>query len=191
LQKIRSFIAVDIPAGIKNELDAFSKELQKTGAEVSWVKLDRVHLTLKFLGYVLPEQIVEIKRVLAEAAVLTAPFRLQPAGCGAFPTIKQMRVVWVGLRGDEKPLRALHKILEAALAPLGFEPENRPVRAHLTVGRVKGKRQLHSLQEALLARQNFHTEAFDVTELVLYKSDLRPEGARYTPLFRAALACEE
>jgi RNA 2',3'-cyclic 3'-phosphodiesterase len=185
---IRSFIAVDIPAGIRNELDKLSKELQKTGSEVSWVKSDRVHLTLKFLGNVLPEKIDEIKLALGEAAASSFPFRLQPASCGAFPSLKQMRVIWVGLRGEEELLRALQKKVETALSPLGFEPEDRPFRAHLTLGRVKGKRQLRSLQEALLARQNFQTEAFDVTELVLYKSDLRPEGARYTPLFRAALA---
>jgi 2'-5' RNA ligase len=153
---------------------------------VGWVRADRVHLTLKFLGSVPPERIGAIEAALLTVAAASPSFRLQPYGCGAFPTIKQMRVVWVGLRGDEKALVSLQGAVEAALAPLGFEPEDRPFRAHLTLGRVKGRQHLRALQEALLARQGFEAEAFDVTELVLYRSDLMPQGARYTPLFRAS-----
>ncbi len=184
---IRSFVALDIPLKTQEALTAFTRELQKTQAPVSWVKADRIHLTLKFLGNVPPERIDAIQEALAPVAAACPPFRLQPFGCGAFPTIKQMRVVWVGLRGDEKALFSLQKSVETALLPLGFEPEDRPFRAHLTLGRVKGRQHQRALQEVLLSRQGFESEGFDVTELVLYKSELMPQGARYTPLFRAAL----
>jgi 2'-5' RNA ligase len=91
----------------------------------------------------------------------------------------------VGGGGEGEPLRALAAKVEAATADLGFKPEDRPFRAHLTVGRGKGQERLRPLQELLVARAGFRAEAFDVTELVLYKSDLRPEGALYTPLIRA------
>lgn len=185
---IRSFVALDIPRKTQEALAALTLELRNTGAAVSWVGADRVHLTLKFLGSVPPEQIEAIREALLPAAASCPPFRLQPFGCGAFPTIKQMRVVWVGLRGDEPALAVLHKAVETALAPLGFEPEDRPFRAHLTLGRVKGRQHLRSLQETLLNRREFEAEGFDVKELVLYKSELMPQGARYTPLFRASLA---
>ena len=185
---IRSFVALDIPVKTQEALASLTHELQKTHAPVSWIKADRIHLTLKFLGNVPPEQTEAIQAALLPAAASSPPFQLQPFGCGAFPTIKQMRVVWVGLRGDDKALLALQKSVETALAPLGFEPEDRPFRAHLTLGRVKGRQHQRSLQEALLSRQGFEAEAFDVTELVMYKSELMPQGARYTPLFRATLS---
>jgi len=188
---LRAFIAVDIPASVRRELERFEDELKRSGAEVSWVKPERIHLTLKFLGNVPEEAIAGIKQALQEVAASSGPLRLQPAGCGAFPSLKQMRVVWVGLRGDDGPLRMLQKKVEAALVPLGFEPEDRPFRAHLTLGRVKGKRNSNYLQEALLARQDFQAEAFDVTELVLYKSDLRSDGPLYTPLNRAVFAADK
>lgn len=144
-------------------------------------------MTLKFLGNVSPERIEAVRDSLIPVAASSPPFRLQPFGCGAFPTVKQMRVIWVGLRGDEKALALLQKSVEAALVPLGFEPEDRPFRAHLTLGRVKGRQHLRALQDALLDRRQFEAEAFDVTELVLYKSDLTPQGAIYTPLFRTPL----
>jgi 2'-5' RNA ligase len=181
----RTFIAIDLPTRVQLALDSFEKDLRKTGAAVSWVKVDRIHLTLKFLGDVTDEQITAIQSALAGVAATSPPFRLQPSGCGAFPTIKQMRVVWVGLLGDEARLKEIHGRVEAAMSPIGFDPEDRPFRAHLTLGRVRGRQHIRGLQEALLANREFKAEAFDVNELVLYKSELRPEGARYTPLFRA------
>ena len=76
----------------------------------------------------------------------------------------------------------------AAVVPFGFEPENRPFKPHLTVGRVRGRQRLLALQQILLERRDFTAEPFDVMELVLYKSELRPDGARYTPLFKAPFA---
>lgn len=182
---IRTFVAVDLPHSLHVQLGQLSSRLQRTGAAVSWVKPDRIHLTLKFLGNIPPEKIDAIRTALQSVASATAAFRLRPSGCGAFPTMKQIRVVWVGLEGDLDALRFLQERVEAAIAPLGFDPENRPFKPHLTLGRVKGKKNLHALQETLLEEQGFQLEAFDVMEVVLYKSDLRPEGARYTPLFRA------
>jgi len=184
---IRSFIALDLPLVVKNEIEKLIAELRQSKPAVTWVKADRLHLTIKFLGNVPAESMDEIKAALRDVASRSAAFRLQPSGCGAFPSLKQMRVIWAGLKGDQQQLIALQTNVEAVLAPLGFAPEGRPFRAHLTLGRVKGPREMNSLQKALLARQNFQAEAFDVTELVLYKSDLRPEGPLYTPLFRAIL----
>ncbi len=184
---IRSFVALDIPPRVQEILAGLTAELRQTRAPVSWVPADRIHLTLKFLGNVSPERVEAVCDALVPVAASNASFRLQPYGCGAFPTIKQMRVVWVGLRGDEQALASIQKSVEAALAPLGFESETRPFRAHLTLGRVKGRQHLRALQDALLHHREFEAEAFDVKELVLYKSVLMPQGARYTPLFRAPL----
>lgn len=182
---IRTFIAIDLPEPVQQVLDRFERELKKSDAGVTWVKPDRIHLTLKFLGNVSPEQIPQIQAALQGVSQTVPPFRLQPSGCGAFPSLRQMRVVWVGLRGDDDSLNRLKQGVEAATAPLGFEPEDRPFKAHLTLGRVRGRQRLQVLQEILMANQSFEAEAFDVDEVVLYKSELRPDGALYTPLFRA------
>lgn len=188
---IRTFIAIELPQEIHRKLDDFGKELKRSRAMVSWVKPENIHLTLKFLGDVSPEQLQTVQGVLEKVAAGTAPFRLQAFGCGAFPSLKQMRIVWVGLRGGNEPLNRLQKEIESSLIPVGFKAEDRPFKPHLTIGRVKGRQGSRALQEILMANQTFEAEAFDVTEVVLYKSDLRPEGARYTPLFRASFAGEK
>lgn len=182
---IRTFIALDLPPAVQESLEHLCLDLQRTGAAVSWVKPGRIHVTVKFLGNVPTDRIDAISDALLRSVAGTKPFRLRPAGCGAFPSMKKMRIVWVGLQGDLDPLKTLQRQVEDVMASLGFNREDRAFKPHLTLGRVKGAKNIHALQEALLDRQGFQLEAFDVTEAVLYKSELRPEGARYTPLFRA------
>jgi RNA 2',3'-cyclic 3'-phosphodiesterase len=184
----RTFIAIDLPADVQGALGKLENELQEARAPITWVKPERIHLTLKFLGDVAPERLTEIQNSLVQVAREASPLRLEPAGCGAFPTLKQMRVIWVGLKAEGTGLNLLQQAVEEAMVQLGFKKEERPFKPHLTLGRVKGRQPLRLLQELLLERQSYQAEAFDVTELVLYKSELRPEGARYTPLFRSPLA---
>jgi 2'-5' RNA ligase len=185
---VRSFIAIDLSDQARRRIDTLVQELRKSDAQVGWVRTEGIHLTLKFLGNVAPESIEGIKSALARTSSHTAPIRIEPAGCGAFPTIKSPRVIWVGLRGQIGPLAELVRRVETALVPLGFEPEDRPFKPHLTIGRVKGRRRLQALQEILLAHEDFTAEPFDAAEVVLYKSELRPDGARYTPLIKAPLS---
>ena len=184
---IRSFIAIDLSDPARRQIEELMQALRKSDAQVGWVRIEGIHLTLKFLGNVVPGLIEEIKPVIARIASQTGPIRIEPAGCGAFPTIKSPRVIWVGLRGQIGPLAELAGRVEAAMAPFGFKPEDRPFKPHLTLGRVRGKARLQALQQILLAHQDFTAEPFDAIEVVLYKSDLKPDGARYTPLFKAPL----
>lgn len=181
---IRAFVALDLPADVQRDLAAFCAPLQKLDAAVSWIRPDRIHLTLKFLGNVEESAVEAIGDALRSAVESVSPFALRPAGCGAFPSLREMRVIWVGVQGELEPLKGLHRRVEEALERLGFPKENRPFRAHLTLGRVKGRRQLKALQEALTARHSYQGVIFDVSEVVLYKSDLKPDGAQYTPLKR-------
>ena len=184
---LRTFIAVDLPPGVQEALGKLENELQEARAPITWVNPERLHLTLKFLGDVAPERLSEIQNSLVQVARKISPLRLEPAGCGAFPTLKQMRVIWVGLKAEGAGLTSLQQAVEEAMVQVGFKKEERPFKPHLTLGRVKGRQHLRLLQELLLERQSYRAEAFDVTELVLYKSELRPEGARYTSLFRRTL----
>lgn len=188
---VRTFIAIDLPPSLQEALGGLEKELQEARAPITWVKPERIHLTLKFLGDVTPERIMEIQKNLEQVALQASSFPLEPVGCGAFPSLKQMRVIWVGLQADGTGLSGLQQAVEEAMVQLGFKREERPFKPHLTVGRVKGRQHLRLLQELLLERQSFKAAAFDVTELVLYKSELRPKGAHYTPLFRNKLTEKE
>jgi 2'-5' RNA ligase len=183
---IRSFIAIDLPEPVRRDLGRLQDDLRTAGARVSWVRPESIHLTLKFLGDIGLDMVPVIGRTLNEIGASQTRFRLQPKVCGAFPSLKQMRVLWVGLVGDLEPLKALQKRLETALSAHGFAMEKRPFKGHLTLGRVKSSHPERALLDAVLEHQSFQSEAFDVTGLVLYKSDLSPKGAHYTVLEQAA-----
>ncbi len=185
---IRSFIAIDLSDAARRQIEESDAGAEEERCPGWMVRIEGIHLTLKFLGNVVPELIEEIKPVIARLASQTGPIHIEPAGCGAFPTIKAPRVIWVGLRGRIGPLAELAQRVEAEMASFGFEPEDRPFKPHLTLGRVRGRARLQPLQQILLAHQDFTAQPFDAVEVVLYKSELRPDGARYTPLFKAPLS---
>ncbi len=184
---MRAFIALDPSEAARRAITRVEEEFRKTEARVSWVRAEQVHLTLKFLGDIPPEAVPGIEEALARIGARNNPFLVRPAGCGAFPNVKEMRTVWVGLKGDGEMLQRVQKEVESAMIPLGFPAEHRAFRPHLTVGRVKGRDGIQPLREALLKYAAFEAEPFNISEIVLYRSDLRPDGARYTPLFRALL----
>ena len=185
---IRTFIAIDLPEATRQGLAAVREQLKQSRAGVRWVKPDSIHLTLKFLGNISPAQVDDIAAAAAQLLRGEPTITLCAAGLGCFPSPRKPRVIWVGLRGEVERLVNIQAGLEKALEPLGFAREGRGFRPHLTIGRVKDRHHLQPLIEAMSAPELPEFDSFDVTEIILYKSDLRPTGAIYTKLHRMPLA---
>ena len=185
---IRSFIAIDFPDETRKALEDIQRELKRCGAGVRWVKPRSIHLTLKFLGNIQPAQVEDIARAVAQEIRDQPPITLRPAGLGAFPNLRKPRVIWIGMDGEVQRLNGIQARVEKALEPLGFAREKRGFRPHLTIGRVKDRRGLQSLADAMATLNVPEFNSFDADEIILYKSDLRPTGAIYTKLHRMPLA---
>ena len=179
---IRSFIAIELPDEIRHALAEVQKHLRRDVAGVRWVEPGSIHLTLKFLGDIPAEQIQPIAAAAMGVVQDEPPLSLGVSGLGAFPNPRRPRVIWVGLEGDVARLGRLQTRLEEALGPLGFPREERGFRPHLTVGRVKDPRRPPDLTRPLADVAVPRCNSFDVREILLYKSDLRPTGAIYTKL---------
>ena len=181
--ELRLFLALELPPEVRDSLEEIQRGLKRTGADVRWVRIGSIHLTLKFLGPVEPERVEEI----AEAASGAGPLTLSPSSAGFFPGARSPRVVWAGLSGDLEELGALASGLEQALVPLGFAAEKRGFSPHLTLGRVRSSRNKRDLIEAVLDLADWRGPGFQARELILFKSDLKPSGAVYTALKRLPL----
>ncbi len=179
---IRTFIAVRMPETYLQPIGELIGELKATGAAVRWVRPESMHITLKFLGNIREELVEEIGAKISETVRNRRPIELQARGCGAFPSLKNPRVVWLGIRGEVGLLGELQEDLEKRLMPLGFAPERRPFKAHLTLGRLKGNRGKSKLISVLREKANFELDTFRVGEVILYRSDLKPTGAVYSAL---------
>ena len=185
---IRSFVAIELTQETSEKLVIIQEQIKQSQAKVRWVNPNGIHLTLKFLGNIHPAQVDEIAETAAREVENEPPLTLRPSGLGAFPSRRKPRVIWVGMEGEVQRLTRIQARVENALEPLGFVREKRAFRPHLTIGRVKDRRRLQSLIDAMAELKIPEFDSFDVTEIILYKSDLRPTGAIYTKLHRMPLA---
>ena len=190
---LRLFIAVELNPELRRALGQVQANLQRAlpAGAVRWTRPDGIHLTLKFLGDTPEEQTPAIVAGMTAAAAGFDPCELQVAGFGAFPTPRQPRVLWVGLPDLPRPLAGVQRALELHLARLGYPRETRPFNPHLTLGRVNDRGDAagrQALSAALGRVQVGELGRVAVEEIVLFQSELRPDGAVYTALARAPLA---
>jgi 2'-5' RNA ligase len=181
-QTLRTFIAIALPAGVSRKLAAIQQRLLAHGLRLRWVKSGNIHLTLKFLGDIIPADVQEIESAIQIAARGIQPFELTIQGLGIFPGIRRPRVLWSGLGGATECLEQLHRDLENALADRGIAREKRPFKGHLTLARMKGTPDSRQLLSAIEAEGLFEPFQLPVDELVLFQSRLQPSCAVYTPL---------
>ncbi len=179
---IRAFLAVDLPASLRPVLFWAQEELKKSGADVKWVPVGNIHITLKFFGNITEGQVAAISEAAAAIARGQPPFSLTVTDAGAFPSPKSPRVVWLGVGGDLDTLRDFHRRLETAMTALGFPPEDRPFSPHLTLGRVKSPTGRTALTRSLVNLPPPPAAPFQVSDIVLFRSNLSPQGATYLPL---------
>jgi RNA 2',3'-cyclic 3'-phosphodiesterase len=184
---IRSFIAVEIPENIASAIRKLQQGLGGYGIDMRWIRYENIHLTLKFLGDVQAVDIDNISKAILRTVDGIASISLKAKGIGVFPGIKRPRVLWVGLAGQLEVLMQLQKTLDSNLKDIGFSQETRPFKGHLTIGRIRAKMNTKKFGEALMAFRNFETETFIADKIILFKSELKPQGAVYTHLASAPL----
>ncbi len=173
----RAFISVDLPE--LDALRALGEELRRTGAALKIVDLGQVHLTLKFLGDTEEALVPRIVEAMRATVAGNRPFAVRLVGTGAFPNLRRMNVVWVGMEGAE-PLVEIARRLEAGMEPLGYPREGRDFSAHVTVARVKGPRGLDDLRRVLGAHARDPFGEVLVDRVRLKKSVLTPQGPVYS-----------
>jgi len=187
-QMVRSFVAVEIPAGIQAAIAGSTAALQKALPRplVRWIAAQNLHLTLKFLGDVSPANLERLTEALkVEAARLTG-FDISVGGIGAFPTPRRARLLWIGIQAPAA-LASLQHLVEGITARLGYPSEERPFFPHLTIGRVGQSATPADLARIRTAIEGtvvgpLGTACVDVVHI--FKSDLQPSGSVYTHLVR-------
>ncbi len=179
---IRAFLAIELPEPILKKIGEVQRDLRSTEADVRWVDPGRIHLTLKFFGNIEEARIDPIFQSIEELLRRRLPFSLKVRGVGAFPHLKNPRVIWVGLVDGKEVLTAVQKEIETHLERIGFQPEDRPFHPHLTLGRMKSGRGKEELAGRMERYREEEFGNFEVEKVVLFKSDLRPSGPIYTPL---------
>jgi RNA 2',3'-cyclic 3'-phosphodiesterase len=184
----RTFVAVALDARARAAAVAATRALRDApgGDGVRWVREEALHVTLRFLGNVSPARIPELVRCVRGETAGLASFRVRPRAAEPFPNARRPRVVALALE-PEAPLAALAAAVERGVVAAGFAPEPRRFRAHCTLGRLKpGAR--YPAVTVPVTPPGF---TLDVTEAVLFRSDLGRDGAKYTRLESLPLAAPD
>jgi len=190
--RIRAFIAVNIPNDIRDGLTEIRKQLKRCGADARWVKPNQIHLTLRFLGNEVPTQIVEVLGDrLRENLATIEQFGVTVGGLGAFPNVAKPRVVWIGIEPHDGPLQELHDAIEDAVEKAGWSRETRPFSPHLTLGRVKSQSHIAKLRQMLEKVPSTAIGHMIVDRVAVVRSQLTPNGPVYETLTTVPLKPRE
>ena len=183
---VRVFVSVGLSAAAREVLvDAVERIRVEIPDGVQWARPDGMHLTLKFLGNISSANVPPLLECVRELAGANRGFGLKLTGLGMFPNRRKPRVLWAGVGGELDALSSLQQAAEDAINALGYPPEQRPFRPHITLGRPR-----RSVSDAQLARIGAVASGlappnpvdWQVDSMDVMRSELHPSGAHYTVL---------
>lgn len=185
---MRLFIALDIPAEVRERLVQYLARVAALAPDARWARIESLHITLKFIGEVSESKVAEIKPALA--AIKASPFEVQIRDVGFFPNPRGARVFWAGVRASEA-LPHLAIEIEGALEKPGIAHEKKAYHPHLTLARAPERNESRHCFRLLQERLNAEAAPFFGTmtarEFFLYQSQIMRGGARYIKLHRFEL----
>jgi RNA 2',3'-cyclic 3'-phosphodiesterase len=187
MENLRLFVCIEMPAEIKKTVAGIQIRLRPLAKGfVSWARQEGLHITLKFLGEVESKELDKVAEAVAQAAREIKPFELTITGTGGFPNLKSPRVFWVGIEEPTGMLLKLQAQIESEFTAMGFAREDRPFSPHLTIGRVKEPKGVSDIC-CELQKTTLGPMSFMANELIVMRSDLRPDGPVYTPMKKIKL----
>ena len=182
---VRVFCAVELPSEVRARAVEQMTRLREAVpyAHAGWERMEKLHITLKFLGEIAPNQTAALSDAALRAVQKTRPFILALEGAGAFPPRGVPRILWLGINDSSGALSQLQRHLEEECESAGFAREERPFRPHLTIARIRTPRAARQLAR-LHQESGFEAIEFSVTELLVMQSELAAGGSRYTEISR-------
>jgi 2'-5' RNA ligase len=182
---MRVFIAIDINEEIRASIRALQGELKGQAdigkREVKWVEPMNIHLTLKFLGEIRDEEVVDVCKIVESAVGRYKSFNLSVESLGYFGG-RSARVCWIGVGEGKETLYQLQKELEAEFEKGGWPKEERAFTGHLTVCRIKNVRAGKRIAEVSSNYKDLKAGSVSVDSVKVYQSELTPKGPIYSVL---------
>lgn len=164
----RAFFAFDLPKSVKKTIASW-----KQPATVKWMKPEKLHLTLCFLGNITSEQYLAIDERIRAALVSVRSFSIKLTDLKPFPSEKKPRVLAL-IPEPQESIKAIVHIIDQEVIASGVRLEKRPCKPHITLGYV-GRR----LNHKTIMSENM---SFKVSAVKLFKSEAHPGGSVYTPV---------
>jgi 2'-5' RNA ligase len=181
----RIFTAIDISDETRKEAATYIENLRSEFPQlrVGWEKPEKLHLTLKFLGDIDEKQLNSLIEAVKNTAEQISNFQLQISDTGVFPSTRNARILWLGLKNETGELQSLNKILETECEKIGFAKEKRDFKPHLTIARLREPHKSKEIVDRHLDSE-FEVVEFTVSEITIYESRLQKSGSIYSVISR-------
>lgn len=180
MSQLRAFLAIDVDEDLKAKMYKIIKEFKKIDANIKYVDLENLHLTLKFFGEIDSEGIELLSSKIESVVSDFDKFTIKIKGCGAFPNTNRIKVIWFGLDGDEL-IKQLHDELDKEFVKLGFDKDKK-FSSHLTIGRMRSAKGKNKVKSTIEEFSEVEIGEMDVDKIILKKSTLTPQGPIYEDL---------
>ena len=182
----RLFVAIVLPEAVRTAVLRVQRELQSLTPRdaIRWSQPEQFHLTLRFLGNVPVAAVGDLERAVAAVCQPAAPLSLSAQAVGFFPNPRSPRVLWVGISDREQQLMNLQRRIETAVRPLSPEPGAKNFTGHITLARLKSPRPA-DVRDLVGRAESLGAQSFGewtAREIEIIRSELSPNGARYTSL---------
>lgn len=177
---MRIFLALNFEPSLRSRVHGDLAALRDTAPDIRWMRPEQLHVTMRFFGEVPDGEVDSIVEATRPVVARHRRLALELSGIGAFPHWRRPRIIWLGVR-DPSPVLPLAAELEAASRSLGLTPEERPFRAHVTIGRVT--RPLATGRAPVLeraAREFTGTYPATIHTVDLMRSQLAAGGSLYS-----------
>jgi 2'-5' RNA ligase len=183
----RIFVAAPLPEPVSSEIAAVVEQVRgggiaNGGRDVRWVRLDGLHLTLRFLGPTVEDRIGAVLDAVRTAGAAGHAFEITIGGAGTFPNDARPRALWLGLRAGGEDLATLASSVDRALMGAGWPPESKPFRAHLTLARADGVPAGARVAARLIEASAGLRIACPIDRIGLFESLTGGGPARYEPI---------
>jgi 2'-5' RNA ligase len=182
---VRAFVAINLDENIRKALVSVQEMLPKSIGKFKLVEMENLHLTVKFLGEVSDDRIGAIANSIRASITGFPAFDMEVGGLGTFPSPQNPRVFWAGVRNDRE-VRELQRVVDHALAPLGFTRDPR-FHPHITLARFKSLVDRNWLSNFLQTHSNRSFGRMRVDRVDLMQSTLTSRGPIYTKLVEIPL----
>ncbi|WP_415953143.1 RNA 2',3'-cyclic phosphodiesterase [Methanobrevibacter woesei] len=177
MSKIRAFLAIDLKEEFKPQIKEIIEDFKTLNTDIMFVEVENLHFTLKFFGDVDENKINQISEIVSNTLEGFDPFNLKIQGCGAFPNLNHIKVIWLGTE-ENTILNSLHNDLDEEFSKIGFKKDFR-FSNHLTIGRMKSAKNKNQVKEKLNDYKTVEIGEMSIGRISLKKSTLTPNGPIY------------